>query len=132
MSRIKTIFALIAVVLVAVFAVQNHAPVDIRFLMYSVSVSHALVIVISVAVGVIVGLIVGLNSSFQAARNAKALNKNQVELQQNVSSVESENQRLLGKIDELNAQIATLEARLENATFVSTADFNDSIDSMDI
>ncbi|MDO5062655.1 MAG: lipopolysaccharide assembly protein LapA domain-containing protein [Peptostreptococcaceae bacterium] len=140
MSRIKTIFALIAVVLVAVFAVQNHAPVPINFLMYQVAVSHALVIVVSVAIGVIIGLIVGLNSSVKDSRVAKELNKKQTELQKSLSDAEAENQQLVGQIESLNTQINALNAQIEAlqmqanvaGSTVQPADFNDSIDSMDI
>ncbi|MDO4711897.1 MAG: lipopolysaccharide assembly protein LapA domain-containing protein [Peptostreptococcaceae bacterium] len=143
MSRLKTVLALIVVVLVVIFAVQNHAPVQIDFLMYHVSVSHALVIVLSAAIGVIVGLIVGLNSSFRESRTAKELNKKQNELQQNVSDAETENQRLTGQVDSLNQQIVSLNAQIESlqaqlaaSSSVShelkESDFNDSIDALDI
>ncbi len=135
MSRVKTILALIGVILVAVFAVQNYQAAVIRFLVYEVSVSLALIIVLTTAIGVIIGLIVGLNSSFKASKNARELNKQQTTLQKSMEQTDLENKKLLGQIDNLNAQLAALQQQLaaaSNAPLPSAQDFNDSVDSLEI
>lgn len=124
MSRVKTIVTLIAIVLVSIFAVQNYEEVIIKFLVYNISVSQALIIVLSAAIGVVIGLIVGLNSSFKANKNAKELSKSHTETQKKSTQLEEENKKLLVQIGELQAQVAELSAPKEA--------FNSGVDSLDI
>ncbi|MDO5096732.1 MAG: lipopolysaccharide assembly protein LapA domain-containing protein [Peptostreptococcaceae bacterium] len=132
MSRVKTVLALIAVVLVAIFAVQNSDPVVIRFIVWETTVSHALIIVGGVAIGVLIGLLVGLNSSFQASRVAKEMNKNQNELTKNMNDMDAENKRLAAEVEVLRKELESAKQVKVQADAVAPSDFNDSIDSMDI
>lgn len=132
MSRVKTVLALIAVVLVAVFAVQNSDPVVIHFIVWEFTVSHALIIVVSVVVGVLIGLLVGLNSSFQASRVAKEMNKSQIELTKNLNDMEAENKRLIAEVEVLHKELESAKQANIQQDVVAPSDFNDSIDSMDI
>lgn len=136
MARVKTILALIATVFIVIFAIQNHAEVVIKFLVWQLTLSQALVIVLTTAIGVIIGLIVGLNSSFKASKNARELNKSQVELHKTMEAKDLENKKLMGQAENLKAQIEQLNQQIQQlqaqGSPVTAQDFNDSVDSLDI
>ncbi len=138
MSRVKTIIALVAIVLVVIFALQNSADTALKFMLWQLKISQALLIVCIAAIGVIIGLVVGLNSSLKASKNAKELNKSQAELQRMIEAKDLENKKLMGQADNLNAQIENLnnqvqqlQSQLQNPG-VTPQDFNDSVDALEI
>lgn len=109
MSRIKTIFTLIIIVLLSIFAVQNYATASIKFLMYSVDVSLAIVIVLSAAIGVIIGLVVGLNRSIKDSISMKNLTKEQDKIQEFSTKLNDENMELREKIESLESELSELK-----------------------
>ncbi|MFT5218401.1 MAG: putative membrane protein [Planctomycetota bacterium] len=58
MHKIKSIFTLIILLLVVVFAVQNSAIVEIQLLVWSFSWPRALLVVALLATGFVLGLVV--------------------------------------------------------------------------
>lgn len=57
MRSLKSIFSLLLIIAVLIFAIQNVAAVEIQFLLWSFSVPRALLIVILLGVGFIIGLL---------------------------------------------------------------------------
>ena len=85
--RIYLILALLLALVVALFAAQNNAQIDIAFLVWRVRGSLALVLFATLALGVVIGLLVSLPStirkSLQVAewkKTAKGLEKKLAEL----------------------------------------------------
>ena len=110
MAQFKIITILIGLVLVTVFAVQNSANVIIKFLIYHFTVSQALIIILSVAVGVVIGLMVGLTRNFKTSKNIKKLSRENTDVQTKISSLETENENLLLKNNELQQKIESLSS----------------------
>ena len=110
MAQFKIITILIGLVLVTVFAVQNSANVIIKFLIYHFTVSQALIIILSVAVGVVIGLMVGLTRNFKTSKNIKKLSRENTDVQTKISSLETENENLLLKNNELQQKIEPLSS----------------------
>jgi uncharacterized integral membrane protein len=61
---ITLIFVIIIVALVAVFSIQNAAPVSVMFLSWHFEASLAIIILLSVLTGLIIGMIVLLSIRF--------------------------------------------------------------------
>ena len=57
MRSLKSIFSLLLIIAVLIFAIQNVAAVEIQFLLWSFSIPRALLIVILLGVGFIIGLL---------------------------------------------------------------------------
>ena len=110
MAQFKIITILIGLVLVTVFAVQNSANVIIKFLIYHFTLSQALIIILSVAVGVVIGLMVGLTRNFKTSKNIKKLSRENTDVQTKISSLETENENLLLKNNELQQKIESLSS----------------------
>jgi lipopolysaccharide assembly protein A len=66
--KIKTIFVLVLMILVALFSVQNAATTTVRFLTWQFAMSQALVIMLSVFCGALVGLVLGTVGGRQRSR----------------------------------------------------------------
>ncbi len=58
MMKIKAVIALVLIGLVAIFAIQNATTVDVKFLLWSLSIPRALLVVALLAVGFILGITV--------------------------------------------------------------------------
>lgn len=116
MAQFKIITILIGLVIVTVFAVQNSANVIIKFLIYNFTVSQALIIILSVAVGVVIGLMVGLTRNFKTSKNIKKLSRENTDVQSKISSLETENENLLLKNNELQRKIESLSSAKTDET----------------
>ena len=57
MRSLRSIFSLLLVIAVLIFAIQNVAAVEIQFLLWSFSIPRALLIVILLGIGFIIGLL---------------------------------------------------------------------------
>lgn len=55
----KFIFGIIIGIVAVVFALQNTADVDVKFLVWTLTVSRALILLVMLAAGFLVGLAVG-------------------------------------------------------------------------
>ncbi len=61
----KLILVLVAVAFVVLFVLQNATVVEIHFLLWNLSMSRALVVVVFVAVGVVIGWLLRSNVTFK-------------------------------------------------------------------
>lgn len=93
----KFVIALIFAVIVAVFAVQNAATVDINFFTAELVLSQALVILISAMLGALVVAAISLVRQVKLKSKIRALSKT-------ISTLEDENKKLNLKIGEQRAQ----------------------------
>lgn len=74
----------------AIFAVQNAAPVDVRFLTWKFEqISLVLVILISAILGAGLGLLSSVGSQFRLRRNIKELNLKQRDLQKELQDLQN-------------------------------------------
>jgi len=89
----KFVLALVFALIVAVFALQNAGAVDISFLTMELSISQALVILISAAFGALVVLLLSLVRWIKCQSKIK----NQAKT---ISSLEQENKQLKMKLEE--------------------------------
>ncbi len=55
----KVIFGIVIGILAVVFALQNTADVDVQFLVWSLTLPRALILLVMLAAGFLVGLVVG-------------------------------------------------------------------------
>lgn len=90
----KFVLALVFALIVAVFALQNAGAVDISFLTMELSISQALVILISAAFGALVVLLLSLVRWIKCQSKIKSQTKT-------ISSLEQENKVLKLKLEEL-------------------------------
>ena len=91
----KFVLALIFALIVAVFALQNAGAVDISFLTLELTISQALVILISAVFGALVVLLLSLVRWIKNQGKLKNLLKS-------VASLEQENKQLKLKLEEKN------------------------------
>ncbi|MDD4565168.1 MAG: LapA family protein [Eubacteriales bacterium] len=83
---------------IAIFAVQNAGAVEVRFLTFELSVSQALVILISAVFGALVALMLSLIRWLRAKSKAKNASKT-------INKLEQENKQLKTKLEEYAAKI---------------------------
>ncbi|HHW56906.1 MAG TPA: DUF1049 domain-containing protein [Clostridia bacterium] len=76
-----TILALIFAIIVAIFAIYNAGPVDIKFLHWQYSISQALVILLSTAIGAIIVGIIGVFAQIKYSTTIRGLNNKIKELE---------------------------------------------------
>lgn len=88
----KFVLALVFALIVAVFAIQNAEAVDISFLTMDLSISQALVILISAAFGALVVLLLSLVRWIKCQSKIKGQAKT-------ISSLEQENKQMKMKLD---------------------------------
>ena len=93
----KFVLALIFALLVAVFALQNAGAVDISFLTMELSISQALVILISAAFGALVVLLLSLIRWIKCQSRIKSSIKS-------INALEQENKLLKLKLEELTTK----------------------------
>jgi len=58
--KLSWLFVLFLILLVAIFSVQNAAPIPVRFLGWNITISTALVILLSALCGGLIGLLVAM------------------------------------------------------------------------
>jgi uncharacterized integral membrane protein len=103
----KFVLALIFALIVAVFAIQNAAAVDISFLTLELSVSQALVILISAAFGALVVLLLSLVRWIKYQSRLRSVEKT-------VGALEKENGLLKIRLEEYTAKKAQLTETPDN------------------
>jgi uncharacterized integral membrane protein len=103
----KFVVALIFALLVAVFALQNAGAVDISFLTMELSISQALVILISAVFGALVVLLLSLVRWIKCQTKLKSQSKS-------ISTLEQENKQLKMRLEEYMAkkEAATIPAEV--------------------
>lgn len=95
----KFVLALIFALIVAIFALQNAGAVDISFLTLDLSVSQALVILVSAVFGALAALLLGLVRWIKFQGKLKSLGKT-------ANALEQENKQLKMKLESYEAQDA--------------------------
>ena len=58
MMKMKAVLSLVLIALAAIFAIQNATTVDVKFLIWSVSIPRALLVVVLLALGFVLGITV--------------------------------------------------------------------------
>ena len=109
MKNMKTISLLLAIIFVSAFAVQNSMSVVIRFLLWKLEISQALVIVLTAVMGVLIGLGLSVVKSWRYRRDIKQANNEKQSAQVSVMSLEKENAELKLNINELEKRLKELE-----------------------
>ncbi|NLY70756.1 MAG: LapA family protein [Clostridiales bacterium] len=104
----RFVLSLIFALVVALFAIQNAASVDITFIIWHVSISQALVIIISAIFGAIIVLLLSIIKHLQL--NSVIRNNKKI-----ISNLEDENASLKSKIKQL-------ESKLEEPTVVDVSE----------
>lgn len=89
----KFVLALVFALIVAIFALQNAGAVDISFLTMELSISQALVILISAAFGALVVLLLSLVRWIKCQSKIKSQSKT-------VNALEQENKQLKMKLEQ--------------------------------
>lgn len=92
----KFVLALVFALIVAVFALQNAGAVDISFLTMELSMSQALVILISAAFGALAVLLLSLVRWIKCQAKIKSQSRT-------ISALEQENRQLKMKLEEYTA-----------------------------
>jgi uncharacterized integral membrane protein len=92
----KFVLALVFALIVAIFALQNAGAVDISFLTMELSMSQALVILISAAFGALAVLLLSLVRWIKCQSRIKSQSKT-------ISALEQENRQLKMKLEEYTA-----------------------------
>ena len=103
----KFVLALIFALLVAVFALQNAEAVNVSFLTMDLSISQALVILISAVFGALVAMLLSLVRWIKSQAKIMSLSKS-------VSTLEQENKQLKAKLEGYTAKKETLPEMTEN------------------
>ena len=109
MKNMKTISLLLAIIFVSAFAVQNSMSVVIRFLLWKLEISQALVIVLTAVMGVLIGLGLSVVKSWKYSRDIKQANNEKQSAQVSVMSLEKENAELKLNNNELEKRLKELE-----------------------
>lgn len=94
----KFVLALIFALIVAVFALQNAAPVEISFLTMELSISQALVILLSAAFGALAVLLLSLVRWIKY--KSKIINQTKT-----ISALEQENRQLKLQVEDKNSPL---------------------------
>lgn len=96
------IFSLLFAILVAIFALKNANKVLIDFIFGKVSISQALVILISAILGAVIVAIIGSVRNFKLKKKVKELNKK-------IESIEVEKNELRFLLEEQNGNTLDIE-----------------------
>jgi lipopolysaccharide assembly protein A len=97
----KFVLALVFASIVAVFALQNASAVDISFLTLNLSISQALVILLSAVFGALVVLLLSLVRWIKCQTKIKSQSKS-------ISTLELENKQLKMKLEDYAAKKETV------------------------
>lgn len=95
----KFVLALICALVVAIFAIQNAGSVDINFLLMELSISQALIIIISAIFGAITVLLLGIIRWVRLSTKIKTTSKMIEELETEKNQLKRRLEELEGKED---------------------------------
>lgn len=113
----RFVLSLIFAMLVALFAIQNADSVVINFVTWKVTVSQALVILLSAILGAVIVMLLSLFKQIKMGSEIKYEKRN-------VTGLQAENTALRAKLDQANEKLADLAAAAKpvDPTSVSTPD----------
>lgn len=110
MATVYLILALVIAIIAVVFSLQNTATITISFIVWEVTGSLSLVLLVTLAIGVLVGWLFVAPSlvkhSFQGSGQRKRITELEKEVEKFKASVET----LQGKVKELEAERAARQA----------------------
>lgn len=98
----KFVLSLLFALVVAVFAIQNAAAVDVQFLKWEVSISQALIVLIAAIIGALIVLLLSLVKQVKLMAGIHAEKKT-------ATSLESENRELKEKLSRVLAELEALK-----------------------
>ncbi|OHW63201.1 hypothetical protein EUAN_00650 [Andreesenia angusta] len=106
----KFVVSLVSALLVAVFAIQNSDPVDIKFLVAGANISQALVILISASLGAVVAIFLGLLKQFSLKKSIREKSKRIQNLESEIASLRDENRALSESLNATGTPHLALES----------------------
>jgi putative membrane protein len=98
----KFVLSLLFALVVAVFAIQNAAAVDVQFLKWEVSISQALIVLIAAVIGALIVLLLSLVKQVKLMVGIHAEKKT-------ATSLENENRELKEKLSRVLAELEALK-----------------------
>lgn len=98
----KFVLSLLFALVVAVFAIQNAAAVDVQFLKWEVSISQALIVLIAAVIGALIVLLLSLVKQVKLMAGIRAEKKT-------ATSLENENRELKEKLSRVLAELEALK-----------------------
>ena len=111
MATVYLILALVIAIIAVIFALQNTAVVTISFLVWKVTGSLSLVLLVTLAIGVLIGVLFlipsAIKSSFQASGQRKQLGA----LEKELAEVKTQVQRLTDQKNALSRAVEAAEAK---------------------
>jgi uncharacterized integral membrane protein len=99
----RFVLSLIFAMIVALFAIQNAESVAINFVTWNVTVSQALVILLSAIVGAVIVMLLSLFKQIKMGSEIKYEKRN-------VTGLQAENTALRAKLDQANEKLVELAA----------------------
>ncbi len=102
----RFVVSLLFAVVVAIFAIQNADSVDVKFLAWSLSVSQALVILISAVFGAIVVMFLSIIRWVRMRSQIKSAHKE-------VAALEEVNQNLAARLEACTTKLEKSEAKAD-------------------
>lgn len=99
----KFILSLLFAVVVAIFALQNAVAVNVKFITWHVSISQALVILISAVFGAVIVMMISMVQQMKLKSNLRTANKK-------ITALEQDNQQLTKKFEEAAAKLSAATA----------------------
>ncbi len=120
----KFVISLIFAVLVAIFAIQNAPAVQVSFFIWQISISQAIVILISAVIGALIVFLLGLIKQVKQNLKVKQLNKEIEALKSEKEDIQAELDEMIALnnqeiIEEFDAEIPNIEEEIsEDIDFV--------------
>lgn len=100
----KFVLSLFFALVVATFAIQNAAAVDVDFLLWQVSISQALIVLIAAIFGALIMLLLSVVKQVKLAAGIRAEKKT-------IASLQNENKELKEKLNRVVAKLESVEQK---------------------
>ncbi|PKM84174.1 MAG: hypothetical protein CVU86_08650 [Firmicutes bacterium HGW-Firmicutes-11] len=120
----RFVLSLIFAMIVALFAIQNAESVAINFVTWNVTVSQALVILLSAIVGAVIVMLLSLFKQIKMGSEIKYEKRN-------VTGLQAENTALRAKLDQANEKLVELAATAKAAATAPITDSDTAARSME-
>ncbi len=111
MATIYLILALVIAIIAVIFALQNTAVVTISFLVWNVTGSLSLVLLVTLAIGVIIGVLFLSPSTIKTSLQASGQRKQLSALEKDLAEQKSAVQRLTNEKAFLSKAVEAAEAK---------------------
>jgi len=111
MATVYLILALVIAIVAVIFALQNTAGVTISFLVWKVTGSLSLVLLVTLAIGVVIGVLFLLPSAIKTSLQASGQRKQLSLLEKELAEQKAAVQRLTNEKTSLAKAVETAEAK---------------------